>query len=89
MNTSHSLLISNSHFLAIRTLRRMFSDIEFPRTLGRLEALVTRRMVLNEKWGEILILITVCNSECFCKLNKTTLKSFFVIHVVCSFTDVL
>ena len=29
-------------FLAIRTLRRMFSDKAFPRALGRSEALVTR-----------------------------------------------
>ena len=33
---------SNSQFLAIRTLRRMFLYTEFPRALGRSKALVTR-----------------------------------------------
>ena len=35
------LQVVNSQFLAIRTLRRMFSYKEFPRALGRSEALVT------------------------------------------------
>ena len=35
---------SNSQFSAIRTLRRMFTCIEFPRALGRSEAVVTRML---------------------------------------------
>ena len=34
--------VPNNQFLAARTLRRMFSYIEFPRALGRSKALVTR-----------------------------------------------
>ena len=39
---------SNSQFLSMKTLRRMFSFIEFPRALGRSEALVMR-MYLSHK----------------------------------------
>ena len=47
-----------AQFLAIRTLRRMFSYIEFPRALGscadvRSEALVTRTIQLTESLGEL------------------------------------
>ena len=38
-----------ANFLAIRTLRRMFSYIELPRALGRSEALVTRMALLQMK----------------------------------------
>ena len=40
---------SNSQFLALRTLQRMFSYIEFPRALDRSKALVTRMLALLVK----------------------------------------